>query len=133
MHSKEDCLKLIAKVRSSMGEPESAYLLRSRVKRSVLSAARFAAMQLGTDAPVLPKTIDVPIPSSGTSAATLLTCNRLIALTRELCQPSEALDSRWRQGWKEVLEDLTALEKTLEQDHSAGESHPESQIQISSR
>ncbi len=113
MHSKADCLSLIAKVRSDVAEPESAYLLRTRIKRSILSAARLAAEQLGTEAPVLPEAIDSPIVSAGKPGAVLASCNRLIARTRGLCQPSEALDSRWRQGWHEVLDELATLERTL--------------------
>src|SRR5712691_9739600 len=113
MHSKEDCLSLIAKVRSNVAQPESAYLLRTRIRRSVLSAARLAAEQLGTKIPVLPEATDSRILSAGKAGAVLASCNRLLARTRHLCQPSEALDSRWRQGWDEVLEELATLERTL--------------------
>ena len=113
MHSKADCLSLIAKVRSNVAEPESAYLLRTRIKRTILSAARLAAEQLGTEAPLLPEAVESPPLSSGKPGAVLTSCNRLIARTRQLCQPSEALDSRWRQGWHEVLEELATLEKSL--------------------
>jgi hypothetical protein len=113
MHSKADCLSLIAKVRSNVAEPESAYLLRTRIKRSILSAARLAAEQLGTEAPILPEAIDSPIGTAGKPGTVLASCNRLIVQTRELCQPSEALDSRWRQGWHEVLEELGTLERAL--------------------
>jgi hypothetical protein len=115
MHSKEDCLRLIEKVRSDFGRPESAYLLRTRIKRSVLSATRLAAEQLGTEMPVLPEPTDTDsrLNSAGKAGAVLASCNRLIASTRQLCQPSEALDSRWRQGWNEVLNELATLERSL--------------------
>lgn len=113
MHSKEDCLKLIAKVKANIAEPESAYLLRTRIKRSILSATRLAAEELGIEVPVLPEATDLGILSAGKAGEVLASCNRLIAGTRQLCQPSEALDSRWRQGWHEVLEELATLEKSL--------------------
>ncbi len=113
MHSKADCLNLIAKVRADVAEPESAYLLRTRIKRSILSAARLAAEQLGTEGPVLPEATVPPIGAAGKPGTVLASCNRLIARTRHLCQPSEALDLRWRQGWHEVLEELAALERAL--------------------
>ena len=113
MHSKEDCLSLIAKVRSNVAEPESAYLLRTRVKRSILSAARLAAEHLGAELPLLPEAMESPATSAGNPGVVLASCNRLIVRTRELCQPSEALDSRWRQGWQEVLEELDTLEGAL--------------------
>src|SRR6266853_1371868 len=113
MHSKEDCLKLIAKVKSNVANPESAYLLRTRVKRSVLSAARLAAEQLGTEMPVLPEPTDPGSIPKGKAGAVLASCNRLIFRTQQLCQPSEALDSRWKQGWHEVLQELALLEECL--------------------
>ncbi len=33
--------------------------------------------------------------------------------TRELCQPSEALDTRWEKGWAVVIEELKDLQMQL--------------------
>jgi hypothetical protein len=38
------------------------------------------------------------------------TCNRLYRSAERLCQPSEALDARWQDGWKTVQADLEELE-----------------------
>jgi hypothetical protein len=114
MHSKADCVKLIQKVRASAVDPESAYLLRTRIKRSILSAARLAVKHTDLDAPKFPTPLDVPAISSKPTIAVIMSCNRLIARTRELCQPSEALDSRWRKGWNELAEELDILQAAVE-------------------
>jgi len=114
MHSKKDCVKLIEKVRTNAADPESAYLLRTRIKRSILSAARLAAEQLDIKAPRLPAPVALPAAASGLASAVIVSCNGLIAKTRELCQPSEALDSRWRKGWEEVVKELEVLQAAVE-------------------
>lgn len=112
MHTSEDCLRLIEKARACGTDPESAYLLRTRVKRAILSATRLAAASVRHDAPSLPIPIEV-VTDSRETAEVFKACNQLIAVTRELCQPSEALDCRWRDGWSEVLRGLERLEAAV--------------------
>jgi hypothetical protein len=112
MHTNKRCLELIAEVRKH-ADPESAYLLRSRVGRIALSAARNAARSAGADAPVLPREITSP-PSTDTAADRVLAAaSRVVEVTRTLCQPSEALDSRWHKGWDDAMQDLARLESAV--------------------
>ena len=47
------------------------------------------------------------------AAEVLQICISLLSKARSLCQPSEALDSRWRSGWNSVCGDLELLERSL--------------------
>ena len=38
---------------------------------------------------------------------------RLQSIAKTICQPSEPLDSRWREGWSELLTELDKLESVL--------------------
>jgi hypothetical protein len=40
-------------------------------------------------------------------------CNRLAAISTGLCQPSEALDARWKRGWNRILPELQELKQAL--------------------
>ena len=52
------------------------------------------------------------------STEILQACTSLLAKARSLCQPSEALDSRWRLGWSAVCDDLELLERLLKADQA---------------
>jgi hypothetical protein len=113
MHTKEDCLELIKSVREIADDPHSAYLLRTRIKRALLSTIRLAATYAGAEAPTLPRTFFLPSEAPQKSKEIVNACNNLLANTRRLCQPSEALDTRWNQGWASVLDDLGLIEEKL--------------------
>ncbi len=113
MHTEKECLQLIEAVRDIASDPESAYLLRTRVKRSLLSIIRLAANDAGMETPRLPRAISLPDQAPPRSRDLIASCNCLLASTRKLCQPSESLDTRWNDGWATVLEELTHIEKQL--------------------
>jgi hypothetical protein len=107
------CLQLIESARASAREPESAYVLRTRLKRSLLGVGQLAAKRAGVAGPVMPEDIGRMSLRDPASSHVLSICVSLLAKTRSLCQPSEALDSRWRLGWVAVHEDLDRLERSL--------------------
>lgn len=113
MTTLRDCLRLIASAKASAKEPESAYVLRTRLKRSLLSAGQLAATRAGVAAPLMPEDIERISLNDWASSEILKICASLLAKTRSLCQPSEALDSRWRSGWATVCQELDSLERAL--------------------
>ena len=126
MHTNYQTLKLIAEVKNTI-DPESAYLLRSRLARVALSAARSAARRAGSDVPVLPNHVR-PTSNAETPAERVLgAAQRVIETTRTLCQPSEALDSRWQEGWAEALDELASLEAAV-LDLDAEDSEPRTRV-----
>ncbi len=113
MHTKNECLQLIESIRSAASDPQSAYLLRTRVKRALLSTSRLAAHYAGAEAPRLPGTVSLPDEAPSRSRDLVASCNLLLVRTRELCQPSEALDTRWTKGWADVIDELRHIERQL--------------------
>ena len=114
MHTNRDCIDLIERVLDAAGDPASAYLLRTRLQRSILSATRLAASQVGIEVPELPDVDVVAEQVTGEAAEVLASCSRLRGITEHICQPSEALDTRWREGWSEVKVELKCLCEVLE-------------------
>jgi hypothetical protein len=112
MHTREQCLALIAEVRAT-SDPESAYLLRSRLGRAALSAARLALGTAGATYPAVPQQITTYTSSDDPSNRVLRAADRLVEITRILCQPSEALDSRWKAGWNRAVAELGNLEAAV--------------------
>jgi hypothetical protein len=113
MPTLHDCLQLIESARASAREPESAYVLRTRLKRSLLGASQLAATYAGAVPPLMPDDINHLVLRDPVSSDVLRNCLRLLANSRSLCQPSEALDDRWRSGWDTVCKDLDRLERAL--------------------
>ena len=113
MHTKKECLQLIKAVRDIASDPDSAYLLRTRVKRALLSIGRLAAYHAGVETPRLPETMSLPDQAPLSSRNLIASCNGLLSSTRKLCQPSEALDMRWNEGWATVIAELAHIEKQL--------------------
>jgi hypothetical protein len=113
MPTLRNCLRLIGSAKASAREPESAYVLRTRLKRSLLGASQLAATCAGVAGPLMPEDIDRMSLRDPASSEVLRVCVSLLSKTRSLCQPSEALDARWRSGWAAVHQDLDLLERTL--------------------
>lgn len=110
-----DCLQLVRSAKASAQDPESAYVLRTRLKRSLLGVSQLTADYAGITGPLMPDDIDRMRRSENPIAAQILqVAVSLLAKTRKLCQPSEALDWRWRTAWPAVEDDLIRLELLLE-------------------
>ena len=112
MISTQGCITLIDEVKEAASNPDSAYLLRTRIKRALLTASRLAAEAAGVEQPALPGSFTVPANAPIHASTIVELCNRLSVATRQLCQPSEALDTRWQEGWARVVNELDEL-KTL--------------------
>ena len=108
-----DCLYLIASSKASATDPDSAYASRARLKRSVLSVGQLAAARAGVPGPIMPEDIAGMRLHDPVSTEIIKICVSLLSKARSLCQPSEALDSRWRSGWSAVCDDLELLERLL--------------------
>ena len=108
-----DCLEFLQEAKSSAADPESAYVLRSRLKRSVVAAAQLAATRAGVEGPIMPNDVSKLQIEEPQLAQVIQLAVSLLAATRKLCQPSEALDSRWRAGWSDLQGDLERLECAL--------------------
>jgi hypothetical protein len=108
-----DCIRLITQARIAAESTESAYLLRARLKRSILSAARLACANTGEPDPVFPGDIEQLDLRDPQAAKIVRVCVSLLAKTKTLCQPSEALDSRWKTGWEIVRVELAELEQAV--------------------
>lgn len=113
MPTLDDCLHLIASARVAAREPESAYVLRTRLKRTLLAVGQLASECAGVGGPLMPEDVERMSIDSPAFSEILSVCASLLAKTRVLCQPSEALDSRWRMGWIVVSQDLDFLESRL--------------------
>src|SRR5437868_9461250 len=110
MYTKPDWLQLLEMVREAGDDAESAYLVRTRLRRALLGSARFATTLAGVKGPDLPGPYPVSLGVSPLAAKVLDRCHRLYEKTVRLCQPSEAFDARWKRGWGECLKDLDELE-----------------------
>ena len=120
MHTKADWLLLFEKVREAGDDAESAYLVRTRLRRALLGSVRLATTHAGVEGPDLPGTYSLPAGVSPLAAKVLDRYNRLYERTVRLCQPSEAFDARWRQGWGTCLRDLDELEHALSELDAGG-------------
>lgn len=110
MPSKLECLELIRAARASATDPESAYVLRNRILRAVLAACHMCAERVGQVAPYTPQQITGLKIDSDPEATVISAANQVMSMARHLCQPSEALDTRWRSGWEEMAPALEQLE-----------------------
>lgn len=114
MPTKYDCLELLAEVRKCASDPESAYVLRTRLMRAVLATGQLAAKRCGLEQPTTPSDLHLLRISDPAEADLVATANVVVSLGRRLCQPSEALDSRWKAGWNEMEPALAELESRLQ-------------------
>lgn len=109
----EHCLQEIAKIRDVAHGVDAAYVARSRIGRLTLALARIVAKKAGMSIPDRPGSIVVQdeVPQAVRELANI--CNSLLETSRVLCQPSEPLDNRWRDGWSNLLDQLDVLEILL--------------------
>lgn len=113
MPNKKDCMELIAQTLSSASDPESAYVVRARLHRSLLMVGRWIADDFGCPLPVLSDDLLCLAIKDAEASKIMHLCNNVLAQSRSLCQPSESLEHRWRNGWSQVVKDLASLEVAL--------------------
>src|SRR5580698_10469415 len=106
MLTREDCRKDLALVIEAAESPEAAYLARIRLKRLILNCSRTIAQESGIAEPILPGPFEAPSASSPVVREIAAVCSRLSESAEILCQPSEPLNDRWRQGWGDVHHEL---------------------------
>lgn len=92
------CCELLEQVEVAGRDPDLAYLVRTRLRRALVGLERGRSdtpSRLLDDAPD-------EIRALATSLAA-----RVVAL----CQPSEALDVRWKRDWSALLADVAYLRR----------------------
>lgn len=96
MTTQQHCLKLLDSVDAAGRDPQLAYLVRTRLRRALVALERG---QRGGES---------GIASTGPPEMRRL-MDDLSARVLVLCQPSEALDVRWKREWRDVLRDVATL------------------------
>lgn len=101
MTTREYCLSLLDKVDEAGRDPKLAYLVRTRLRRAVIGLERGRREEP-----------DVPPLQQAPQGIRELTTD-LTARVIWLCQPSEALDVRWKREWDDVLDGVARLRHWL--------------------
>lgn len=112
--SQELCRELVQATRIAASSPDKAYVIRTRLRRMILASLRKVAEEEGLPPPPFPTELDSSTLQSPRSRDIAEICNRLLARTHSLCQPSEPLVDRWREGWSLLHNEMQALEKALD-------------------
>lgn len=109
MRQSDKVLQRIAEVRLAANDEQSAYLLRTRLNRMVLSLQRVIADEY--DLVVLSPTVLDPSRSTSPYCRELAEiCNEIVLDGRSLSQRSAALDDRWQDNWHSLDANLRRLE-----------------------
>lgn len=96
-------LRRIAQVQEAASEAGSAYLIRTRLHRMVVSIQRRLDLALAGDGG--------PTPDAELTAARVRQLLRdIVAGTRHMSQRSESLDDRWTREWRSLEGQLDELE-----------------------
>lgn len=114
MPSSEECIRQIDEIYDAARDPSAAYLIRSRLRRAILACARRVAESTGTEKPRVPGVFEVPVGGSESDGEVIRLCNRIYGIAGELCQPSEAFDTRWEAGWTLLSIELDRLAAALQ-------------------
>ena len=94
-------LSLLDKVDEAGKDPEKAYLVRSRLRRAIVALERGRRDQDGKG-PLLAAPTELQALAKDLSSRVIW-----------LCQPSEALDIRWKREWTTVLEGVEQMRRWL--------------------
>lgn len=108
-----DTIEQIDGVRESAADPRAAYLIRSRLRRALLSCARTAAEAQDLEKPRLPGQWAIAEGADARLVEVVKLCRRIYQYSESLCQPSESFDVRWEDGWKQLSLDLDRLRAEL--------------------
>ena len=96
MSTQEYCVKLLDEVDAAGRDPELAYVVRTRLRRALVGLERGRRHGGGGIAGAAPQEMRQLMADL---SARILT----------LCQPSEALDVRWKREWRDVLTSVAEL------------------------
>src|SRR6266550_2498767 len=97
-------LSTLESVHQAADRPETAYLIRTRLKRTLLDCTRMAASSCGLPAPDMLLPWQPPITCAPLLASIAKKCDQIRTESVHLCQPSEALDIRWQESWASLKE-----------------------------
>lgn len=100
MDTKPYYARLLDEVLAAGETPELAYQARTRLRRAVL------ALQRGPIG-------DPSTPPAAASPAIARITRCLEDRVLHICQPSEALDMRWREAWAMVAADIRDLQRLI--------------------
>lgn len=98
MTTQQYCLKLLDAVEEAGRDPQLAYLVRSRLRRSLIALERGRSDECAGEG----------LLGEAPSEIRDLT-KALAARVVWLCQPSEALDVRWKREWTDVFAGVSEL------------------------
>jgi hypothetical protein len=97
MTTQQYCDALLEQVEVAGRDPQLAYLVRTRLRRAIVALERGRHDEPGSG----------PLKEAPIELQDLTT--DLAAKVMWLCQPSEALDVRWKREWQSVLSDVARL------------------------
>ena len=117
----EYCLREVAKIRNVSKGVDAAYVARSRIGRLILALAQIVAKEAHLSIPDRPSPIIVSDQAPQSVQELANVCNNLVEISRVICQPSEPLDKRWKEGWTALLDQLDVLELVLRKMRSVTE------------
>jgi hypothetical protein len=100
MDTRSYYVKLLSEVLVAGDSPDLAYQARTRLRQALL------ALERG------PYGEELPSPAAISPEVARIT-RRLETCVLHLCQPSEALDARWRKEWAAVSADVRQLERLV--------------------
>jgi hypothetical protein len=109
MKNTELIARQVAMIRDAAQDPESAYAIRSRLGRLAVTCQRLVAEAAGLPLPDRPTLLPEQPELDPLSREILGCANRMICVSRHLCQPSEPLDQRWRDHWCSLQHELDTL------------------------
>jgi hypothetical protein len=112
MHRLQICLDRVADVRVAAHNLHSAYLLRTRTHRLLLSVQRMLAEEYGENV-IAPRRVDPGRNGDPAMRRLAELTNDLLESTRHLSQRSVAFDRRWEREWEEVEDLLGRMEIAL--------------------
>jgi hypothetical protein len=109
MPTLERCLSRIDEVLATAENPKSAYLLRTRLQRTLVSTSRLVAQMFDIPEPKGPSLLSVSEHQPDQLREIVIIMNDLVEESRHLAQQSECFDERWIAGWTRIEEGLTKL------------------------
>lgn len=105
--------RLVRQLRRTTADPTQAYVLRTRLRRTILACIQSIMEEERQPVPNIPMKLDRKAIHSSHHQEVAMLCNNLLAASSALCQPSEPLIDRWELTWSDLDADLRRLEILL--------------------